>query len=160
MPLSILNASIGQINESDVKMGAMTDAIVIGFRVKADKSAENVVKNQKVKIIYSDVIYDLEKSLKEMAGPAAIAKDNVFEILAVFGQRKGKEQVIGGRVAKGAVKNQSSFEILLNDEKIGSGRILNLQSQKKDIAKVIAGEEAGLLAETDIPIAVGQELIF
>lgn len=160
LPLSILDASIGRINEGDVKMAAMTDAIVIGFRVKTDKSAENVIKTQKVRIIFSDVIYDLEKSLKEMVGADAVSKENVFEILAVFGQRKGKEQVVGGRVAFGVVRNQSSFDIFSNNEKIGSGRILNLQSQKKDIAKVAVGEEAGILVETDIPVTVGQEFIF
>lgn len=160
LPLSILDASIGRINEGDVKMAAMTDAIVIGFRVKTDKSAENVIKTQKVKIIFSDVIYDLEKSLKEMAGVDAVSKENVFEILAVFGQRKGKEQVVGGRVANGVVRNQSSFDIFSNNEKVGSGRILNLQSQKKDIGKVVVGEEAGVLVETDIPVTVGQEFVF
>ncbi|MDP1706282.1 MAG: GTP-binding protein [bacterium] len=160
MPLSILDASIGRINEGDVKMAAMTDAIVIGFRVKTDKSAENVIKTQKVRIIFSDVIYDLEKSLKEMVGADTVSKENVFEILAVFGQRKGKEQVVGGRVAIGVVRNQSSFDIFSNNEKIGSGRILNLQSQKKDIAKVSVGEEAGVLVETDISVVVGQEFVF
>jgi len=160
MPLSIVDASVGRINEGDVKMAAMTGAAIVGFRVKADKSAENVMKTQKVKIIHSDVIYDLEKSLKDISGPTTILKDNVFEVVAIFGQRKGKEQVIGGRVTKGIVKNQSSFDILLNNEKIGSGRIINLQSQKKDVAKVSVDEEAGMLVETDIPVSVGQELVF
>lgn len=159
-PLSVLGASIGRINEGDVKLAALSDAVLIGFRVKTDKSAENVIKAQNVRIIYSDVIYDLEKSLKEMAGITSVSKDNIFEIVAVFGQRKGQEQIVGGRVTKGLVKNQSVFEIFSGTGKIGSGRILNLQSQKKDVAKVSVGEEAGMLVETDIPIAAGQEFIF
>ncbi len=160
LPIKIVQSSVGDIYENDVKLAASTDAIVIGFKVKTDKAAFNLAKAQKIIIMNSEIIYALEKELKEYGEKLTLKEARALEILAVFGEAKGKERVVGGRVLFGPIKNQEAFEIWRGQKLIGSGKILNLQSQKKDMAQVEAGVEAGLLAESADPIKIGDKLLF
>ena len=68
--------------------------------------------------------------------------------------------MVGGKVILGPVKNQEAFEIWQDKKLIGRGRIMNLQSQRKDMPEVETGSEAGILAQSDEPIKVGYQLLF
>lgn len=162
-PFIIVAADVGDIYEKEVKLAAGAEAIIVGFKVKIDKAAENLALGQNVQIITSDIIYDLEKILKEKFIKApSFNGEGELEVLAVFGQRKGNRQIIGGRVSRGEIRKGDSFEIRKKEEDLptGRGRILNLQSQKKDVSWVGTGQEVGLLVESDILIVVGDTLIF
>tara|TARA_Y100000310_G_scaffold246942_1_gene252429 strand:+ start:3413 stop:4867 length:1455 start_codon:yes stop_codon:yes gene_type:complete len=158
--LHVIDEGVGNIIENDVKTAVNSKAVVVGFRSKVEKAAENIARGQNIHIHVSDVIYELEKKLKHHLKEALRKPIGVLEVLAVFGERKGKEQIVGGKVVEGKVVNQSSFEIHREDEKIGEGKIQNLQSKKEDIQEVEEEKECGLLSESDIPIAAGQKLLF
>ncbi len=111
-------------------------------------------------IIESPIIYELETALKEYAKKIVPKELRRLEVLAVFGDAKGKERVVGGKVILGPVKNQESFEIWQDKKLIGQGKIKNLQSQHKDAAQVETGVEAGLLVESNELIKVGHNLLF
>ncbi|MDI6821212.1 MAG: GTP-binding protein [Patescibacteria group bacterium] len=160
IPLKIIQGSIGNIYESDVKTAESTEALIIGFRVKADKAALNIVRSQKVIIITSQIIYELEKSIKEYAAKTISKEMRSIEILAIFGGSKGKQKIIGGKVILGPIKNQESFEIWQDKKLLGTGKIINLQSQRKDISEAQTGQEAGLLIESEESIKVGNKLLF
>lgn len=159
-PLSVIQASIGQIYENDVKLAAASNALIVGFKVMVDKAAANIAKAKRVMILTSSVIYELEKVLKEHVKKAAAKEVRLLEVLAIFGAPKGKERVVGGRVIHGPIRNQEPFEIWQGEKLIGTGKILNLQSQKKDIQEAEAGQEVGLLVESEEPIKVGNRLVF
>lgn len=159
-PLHVINASIGTIYEGDVKSAESARAIIIGFRVKTDRAAENVAHAKKVNIVSSPIIYELERSISEYAMKAAARETCTIEVLAVFGVAKGKQRVVGGRVVRGPVKNQSAFEIWNEQRLIGPGKILNLQSGRVDVPEAVEGQEVGLLVESDDPIKVGSLLVF
>ena len=160
LPLNIVFKKAGNIHESDVKLAGSTNALIAGFKVKIDKAAQNIAKAQKVTILTSEIIYELEKKLTEYAKKVSSVEMRALEVLAIFGESKGKERVVGGRVVLGPIKNQEKFEIWRDKKLIGSGKILNLQSQKKDIAQVEAGGEVGLLIESDEPVKVKDKLAF
>jgi translation initiation factor IF-2 len=166
LPLTVIDSEVGNIYENEVKLAAGAGALIIGFKTKIDRAAENLAKGQNVAIIVSDVIYDLEKLLRDYAEKSGAIIRGVVEILATFGERegrlasKGKTQIVGGRITEGIVENKLSFEISRNEEKIGEGRVLNLQSQKRDIPRAETGQEVGLLVESETAIAVGDKITF
>lgn len=158
--VEVLNQGVGLINESDFKLATNTQAIIIGFRVKLDQSIEASRRISSVKVIFSEIIYELLKKLEDYLN--SFDKINLvgeLEVLAVFSVQ-GKKQVIGGRVSQGLIKNQQKFEIWRDEQRFAQGRILNLQEQKKDVAEVGMGKETGLLVEADDIIKVGDKLKF
>ncbi len=158
--VKIVEASVGDVTENDVKLAQNTNAVVIGFKTKVDKAALNLARAHKIIVIDSPIIYELEKTLKDYAKKMIPKEMRRLEVLAVFGDAKGKERVVGGKVILGPIKNQEAFEIWQDKRLIGQGRIMNLQSQRKDIAQAETGSEAGLLTQSDEPIKVGHNLLF
>ena len=158
--LHIVNAGVGNITETDIKALAGSNAIVIGFRSKVDKAAENLAQGQHIRICTSDIIYELEDQIRGCLQDLLRNPSGVLEVLAVFGERKGESQVVGGKVTKGIIKNQSAFEIWKEDEKRGDGKIKNLQTGKEDAAEITEGNECGMLIESTVAIEQGNELRF
>lgn len=159
-PVKITSESVGDLTENDVKFAINTDAIIVGFRMKIDKAASNLASTQKVMILESPIIYELENSLRAYAKKILPKEVRRLEVLAVFGEAKGKERVVGGKVILGPIKNQEPFEIWQDKKLIGRGKMKNLQSLRKDMPQVETGIEAGLLVESDEPIKVGYQLLF
>ncbi len=157
--VKFLEEAVGDINDSDVKLAQATGAIIIGFKTKIQKTAQELAKIHSIKIINSEIIYEigkiLEESLAEEKSQKTIAE---LEVLAVFNQ-KTKKQIIGGKVTTGVFKNRSRIKIMRNSEEIGWGKVINLQSQKQDVEEVRSGNECGLLIESDTKISIGDHLI-
>ncbi|MBI5733097.1 GTP-binding protein [Candidatus Jorgensenbacteria bacterium] len=160
LPLIITQSSVGNIHEGDVKMAESVGAVVVGFRVKMDKAATNIAHAKKVTVLTSPIIYELEKDLKDHLAKATSAEVRSIEVLAVFGEAKGKQRIVGGKVSLGPIRNQEPFEIWQDQRLIGQGKILNLQSERKDIAEAETGREVGLLVESEESIKVGYKLKF
>lgn len=158
--VSVVEKSLGNIHESEVKLAASTGAIIVGFKVKADKVALNTAKMQNLTITTADVIYELEKNLEEYLEGGRKEELRTIEILATFSGLKGGRQIIGGRVLEGPIKTQEKFEIREGEKSVGHGKIINLQSGKTDVASAEAGKEVGLLVETDTEIKAGCRLAF
>lgn len=157
--LEIIDESVGDISDGDVKLAISTKAIIIGFRVKVAKPAESLAKSQGAKIVQSEIIYELIKAVEEMlkgAGKEQVRGD--LEILAVFGKKQGK-QIVGGKVVVGEIRNNAVVEIQKKGQVVGSGKIINLQQAKRDAQKVEAGNECGLLMDTKTAMQVGDHLI-
>ena len=150
--LEILSQGVGKINENDLKLAIDSQAVIIGFRVKLDRAAENLSRIYPVKIFTSEIIYKLLEELENYLTTASGSNiSGELEVLAVFGKPEKNRQIIGGRVLRGIIKNKQTF---------AQGRILNLQHQHKDVAEAGAGQEIGLLVESDVIIKVGDILKF
>ena len=161
----ILTEAVGDIADNDIKNAIASNAIVIGFKNKVAKQAKNLAEINEVKIITSEIIYDLVKTVEEiLAKPIGPAVKGRLEILAVFNQTKASKQLVGGKVTEGIFKNKNSFEILRIDtegkeEMIGHGKILSLRSGKAEVNEVIAGNECGFIANSSNIINVGDYLV-
>ncbi|MFA6407830.1 MAG: translation initiation factor IF-2 [Candidatus Paceibacterota bacterium] len=160
LPLAIVKSSVGPVTEGDVKDADSMKAAIIGFHTKMDRAAENMALAKKILFFTSPIIYELEKQVAEHAKKLITKEFRTIDILGVFGGAKGKERVVGGRVTLGPIKNHEPFEIWYETKLIGKGKILNLQSGRKDIAEAETGIEVGLLVESDDPIRVGNRLVF
>lgn len=156
----IINKGIGDITDTDVKGASSSKAIIATFKTKVSKAAENLAKVQDVKIISSEIIYELLKKIEEEVNALKTPEtNNELKILAFF-SKKGNRQVIGGKCESGEFKKNSSVEILRDEVSIGRGRIINLQKGKADTSVIGKGEECGILFDSEAEIKAGDKLIY
>jgi translation initiation factor IF-2 len=152
--VKVLSSGVGAITESDVNLGFSTGAPVIGFNVRPNAKAREMVERHKVKMKYFDVIYHLtEEVAKEMAGiwgPERI--EHVVgraEIKEVFPAGK-KDKAAGLLVTDGFIKKGIFARITRDDVIITKTTVASLRRFKDDVAEVRAGLECGVvLADTN-----------
>lgn len=160
IPIKIVSSSIGDVVDNDIKLAEASNSKIISFKSKTQKSAQNLAQIHGIEIISSNIIYELiqtiEEKIKEIEKPPVMG---ILEILAVFNNKNLDKQIIGGKVLLGTIKNKSKFEIERNNQIIGTGFIINLQSNKKDVYEVLENNEAGLLVKSQIQINLGDKII-
>ena len=161
--LRVIKSEVGDINEADVKMAKMSEAVIIAFRVKKDKIAEITAENNKVRVYDFEIIYELAQKVREFMERKLVKEKErtdlgKVEVLAIFRTEKNR-QIVGGNVTEGEVQKGASLEIYRTGEKIGQGRIVELQSNKKDFDVVKKGRECGILYQGNERIKEGDELV-
>jgi len=157
--LRILKAEVGEINESDVKLAKSAKASVVGFRVKANRATEGFARREKITIMAFEIIYELAQAVRLALEKRVESKEEKIDlgkvkILAVFLTEKNR-QIIGGKVVEGKVRKGVSLEVFRNGEKVGAGKIINLQRNKKEIGEIEKGSECGMLYDGNVKIEEG-----
>ncbi len=151
----VADFSVGDINSGDVKDAMNTGSLILGFGNKIDKSSEALARIHNVTVLTSDIIYDLAKQLEKFSkGEVGGESVGELEILKVF-DKKGKAQVIGCKVLTGIVFNGADAKIFRARQEIGTGKITNLQSMKKNVEELKAGNECGILLDTTAQVEAG-----
>ncbi|HEX4104541.1 MAG TPA: GTP-binding protein [Candidatus Paceibacterota bacterium] len=163
--LNIIEESVGDITDGDVKHALATNATIIGFKNRVEKGALMLADAQGTTIITSKIVYDLAKVVEDFltgaAGPQAAGE---LEVLAIFNQEKADKQLVGGRVVNGLFRGKSSFEILRHgpdghEAPAGMGRVLGLREKKAEITQAEKGKEIGVLVNSQGMIQVGDKLV-
>lgn len=157
--LRILKSEVGDINESDVKIAEMSKAVIVGFRVKISPAVLRIMQKeegQKVRIKTFNIIYELIQDVRfgmEKSLEAEVVKKDVGKIkaLVLFWAEKNR-QIVGGKITEGEIKKGLKLEILRDNVKVGSGRIIELQRDKKVVEKLVKGDECGILFEGNVKI--------
>jgi translation initiation factor IF-2 len=156
----IVDESVGDITDGDVRHASATNATIIGFKNRVEKGARVLADAQSVSIITSNIVYDLAKAVEEfltgVRGPVAAGE---LEVLAVFNQDKLDKQLVGGRVAAGSFRAKTTCDIIRGESSIGTGRILELREKKSEIASADKGKEIGVLISASDAIQVGDRLV-
>lgn len=161
--IRVIRSEVGDITEQDVKMAKTSEAVIIAFRVKKDKVAEISAENNKVKVYDFSIIYELAQKVRElMERKLTKEKERIdlgeIEVLAIFRTEKNR-QIVGGNVIEGEVQKGALLEIFREEEKIGHGRIIELQSNKKDFDVIKKGKECGILYQGSERIKEGDTLV-
>jgi len=155
----ILYSGVGGITESDVTLASASDAIIIGFNVRANKQASDLASRDGIEIRYYNIIYDLIEDVKgAMSGLLAPERRETFigyaEILEVFQITKvGK--VAGCRVTEGIVERGAGVRLLRDDVVIHEGKLKTLKRFKDEVKEVAAGQECGMAFENYDDIRAG-----
>ncbi len=162
--LNVIKAEVGAISDSDVKLAFSSGAVIIGFRVRAPKNILEIAKRNRVKIRTHEVIYELFEEIRKEAEKLLEPEINKevlgrLKTLAIFRKEKSR-MIVGGKVTEGRVLNKVNVDIYRNEEKIGSGKVVQLQHNKNDVNEVEKGREAGILYEGEPIIEEGDILEF
>ncbi|MCL1510850.1 translation initiation factor IF-2 [Parasaccharibacter sp. TMW 2.1884] len=144
----VLNASVGQITESDVQLAKASNAVIIAFNVRATVQARELAQRDGVDIRYYSIIYqvsdDVEKLVKGRIAPKHREKFLGYaEIRQVFNITKvGK--VAGCYVTEGVVKRGCGVRLLRDNVVIHEGELSQLKRFKDDVREVAHNYECGL----------------
>lgn len=146
--IQILHQETGDISESDVMLASASNAIVIGFAVKADNAAQRLAETNGISIRTYTVIYrlleDIEKALKGMLEPEKVEKViGTARVLATFVVSRYKVAA-GCRVIDGEIRRNGKIRVIRNNTPIFAGEIGSLKREKDDVREVREGFECGI----------------
>jgi translation initiation factor IF-2 len=156
--LRVLHSGVGNIGENDVTLAASTEAIVLGFNVKADGPALAAAEREHIDIRTFNIIYELtdsvERAMKGMLAP-------IFEevplgratVRARFQTPKGIV-IAGSYVTDGKIVRNAQARCLRGNEVLHTGKIDSLKHIKEDVREMAQGYECGIVVEdwTDVKV--------
>ncbi|GGI84124.1 translation initiation factor IF-2 [Legionella impletisoli] len=146
--VKIVASGVGGITESDVHLAIASNALLIGFNVRADASAKRLAENEAVALQYFSVIYDIVDQVKGaltgMLEPQFKEEIiGVAEVRDVF--RSPKLGAIAGcMVVEGVIKRNNPIRVLRNNVVIYEGTLESLRRFKDDVLEVRQGMECGI----------------
>ena len=158
----VLNAGVGAITESDVMLAAGSKAPIIGFNVRPNAKARDLVKRDGVRMMYYDVIYHLTDAVaKEMAGELGPERIETVigraEVKQVFPAGK-RDKAAGLLVLEGAIRKGLFARLTRQDVIVSATKIASLRRFKDDVDEVRAGLECGVVLEDTNDIKPGDNL--
>jgi translation initiation factor IF-2 len=155
----VLHSAVGGINESDVILAKASNAVIIGFNVRANPQARDLARRDAVEIRYYSIIYDVIDDMKAaLSGMLAPTLRERFlgnaEIRQVFDITKvGK--VAGCMVTEGLVKRGGKVRLLRDNVVIHEGTLKTLKRFKDEVREVKQGFECGMAFENYSDIRPG-----
>lgn len=157
----IIGSGVGGITETDISLAAASDAIVIGFNVRADAAARRAASERGVELNYYSVIYELiDEVTKALTGmlkaeyrEQIIGMAKVQEVFKspVFGQ------VAGSLVTEGLVRKDAPIRVLRDNVVIFEGELESLRRFKDNVKEVNSGTECGI-AVKNYEVEVGDQI--
>jgi translation initiation factor IF-2 len=147
--VSIIHAGIGDITESDIMLASASDAIVVGFNVRANPKAQALAEQEQVDVRFYAIIYNLlqevHAALEGLLEP--VVEERFLgraEVRAVFTISK-VGTVAGCMILDGKVERNSLARVLRQGQNLIEGaRITSLKRFKEDVKEVMAGYECGI----------------
>ena len=144
----ILTGGVGAISESDVSLAAASNAMVIGFNVRAIPQARDLAKRDGIEIRYHSIIYELIDEVKgAMGGLLSPEQQESFigyaEIRQVFSVSK-QGKVAGCMVTEGIIKRGCKVRLLRDNVVIHEGSLKTLRRFKDEVKDVRESMECGM----------------
>ncbi|QDI64304.1 translation initiation factor IF-2 [Ureaplasma parvum] len=145
---TLIRSAIGTISESDVRLAQTSDAIIIGFNVRASRIIKDLADSVGVQIMNYDIIYkfkeDLELWMKGTLDPIIIEEViGEAKVLKLF-KHSQVGTICGCRVINGKIKRNALVRVLRDGIVIYNSKIATLQHNKDSVNEVIADKECGL----------------
>ncbi|OZI17656.1 translation initiation factor IF-2 [Bordetella genomosp. 7] len=160
--VQVVHAAVGGISESDVNLAIASNAVVIGFNVRAEQSAKKLAESNGIDLRYYNIIYDAVDEVKAaMSGMLAPEKKEevigLVEVREVYSiSRIGN--VAGCMVLDGLVRRDSQVRLLRNNVVHWTGHLDSLRRFKDDVKEVKSGFDCGLTLRGSNDIQVGDQL--
>jgi len=157
--VKVVSKGVGGLNESDVNLAMASQAIIIGFNVRADASARKLAAKEGISIYYYSIIYDIIDAIKSsihgMIGPKF--KEQIVglaEVRDVFRSSK-IGSIAGCMVIEGTMKRNLPIRVLRNEVVIYEGQLESLRRFKEDAKDVRSGMECGIGVKNYNDVKVG-----
>ncbi len=144
----VIGGGVGGITESDANTAATSNAILVGFNVRADSAARRIVQEMGIDLRYYSVIYELIDLVKSVAGGllAPEVRERIIgnaEVKDVFTSPKFG-QIAGCMVTEGVVRKDEPIRVLRDSVVIYEGELESLRRFKDDVKDVHMGTECGI----------------
>nr|WP_082349866.1 translation initiation factor IF-2 [Novosphingobium sp. AAP1] len=158
----VLHSGVGAITESDVGLAQASGAPIVGFNVRPNAKARELIERNKVRMKYFDVIYQLTDDIaKEMAGELGPERIETVvgraEVKEVFPAGK-KDKAAGLLVLEGYIRKGIYARLTRNDVIVSKTTIASLRRFKDDVSEVRAGLECGVVLQDTNDIKAGDTL--
>ena len=157
--INVIHGAVGAINESDIVLADVSNAIIIGFNVRPsqmiiDKAKETGVDIRLYSVIYN-AIEDVENAMKGMLAPKI--EEVVWghaEVRQLF-KVSGIGTIGGCYVTDGKILRSSNVRVIRDDVVVYTGVLGSLQHEKDSVKEVVSGHECGLTVEKYNDIKIG-----
>ena len=149
--LRVIHGAVGGINESDAMLATASDAVIIGFHVKADLRAQELIEREQIDVRFYSIIYeaveDVKKAMEGLLAPTfkevIVGNAEVRDIFKI--SRIGT--IPGSHVLKGKIQRNTKVRLIRDNIVIFDGRLSSLKRFKDDAKEVAEGYDCGLSFE-------------
>lgn len=157
--VKIIGSGVGGITETDASLAAASNAIILGFNVRADASARKVIESENLDLRYYSVIYDLIDEVKQ-AMTGMLSPEYKQEIIGLAEVRDVFKSpkfgaIAGCMVTEGIVKRHNRIRVLRDNVVIYEGELESLRRFKDDVNEVRNGMECGIGVRNYNDVRVG-----
>lgn len=144
----VISSGVGAISESDVILAESSEAVLLGFNVRADTAGKRKADAAGIDIRYYSVIYGLIDDVKA-AMSGMLAPEHREQILGIAEVREVFRSskfgaAAGCMVQEGTIYRNKPIRVLRDDKVIFTGQLQSLRRYKDDVNEVKAGMECGL----------------
>jgi len=158
----VIHSGVGEISQSDVTLAEASEAMILGFNVRANVKAKGLAEKCDIPIVYHSIIYDLLDEIKNLLEGKLDPdlKENIIanaEVLEVFKVSK-VGNIAGCKVLDGTVKRESHGRLIRDGIVIYEGLIAELKRFKDDAKEVVSGQECGIAFDNNQDIKSGDKI--
>jgi len=159
--VNIIHTGVGAISESDVNLAVASNALLIGFNVRADTGARKLIETNDVDVRYYNIIYEAVDEIKAALGgmlppeqrESIIGSVEIREVFSI-----SKNVVAGCYVRDGKITRDSKVRVLRDNVIIHTGELDSLKRFKDDVKEVKNNFECGLSLKGYNDLKVGDML--
>ncbi|GAA3535430.1 translation initiation factor IF-2 [Zobellella aerophila] len=160
--VKIIGSGVGGITETDASLAAASNAIILGFNVRADAAARKVIEAEEIDLRYYSVIYELLDEVRQ-AMTGMLAPEFKQEIIGLAQVRDVFRSpkfgaVAGCMVTEGNVKRSNPIRVLRDNVVIYEGELESLRRFKDDVQEVRNGMECGIAVKNYNDVRVGDQI--
>jgi translation initiation factor IF-2 len=149
--LTVIHAGTGQIVDADIMLASASNAIVVGFHVRANPRTLTLAEKEQVQIKYYSIIYDvvndIKASMEGMLEPekveSIVAKLEIREVFKI--SKMGN--IAGCMVLSGKINKNNNIRVIRDNIVIFDGRMKSLKRIKDDVTEVATGFECGVFLD-------------
>lgn len=160
--VNIIGSGVGGITETDASLAAASNAILLGFNVRADATARRMIENENLDLRYYSIIYQLIDEVKQAMG-GMLAPEFRQEIIGLAQVREVFKSpklgaVAGCMVTEGTIKRNNPIRVLRDNIVIYEGELESLRRFKDDMPEVKNGYECGIGVKNYNDVRVGDQI--
>ncbi|GAM71930.1 translation initiation factor 2 [Vibrio sp. JCM 19236] len=160
--VNIVGSGVGGITETDAVLAAASNAIILGFNVRADASARRTIEAENLDLRYYSIIYQLIDEVKQAMG-GMLAPEFRQEIIGLAEVRDVFKSpklgaIAGCMVTEGLIKRSNPIRVLRDNVVIYEGELESLRRFKDDVQEVKNGYECGIGVKNYNDVRVGDQI--
>ncbi|BBP46028.1 translation initiation factor IF-2 [Thiosulfatimonas sediminis] len=160
--VNVIATGVGGITETDANLALASEALIVGFNVRADASAKRIIDNEGINLKYYSVIYEIVDEVKS-AVEGKLAPDFREDIVGVADVRDVFKApkigaIAGCMIIDGTVKRNNPIRVLRDNVVIYEGHLESLRRFKDDVNEVRQGMECGIGVKDYNDVRVGDQI--